>query len=58
LSYESGGYGKIGENETNDDQVDVWCLLNVRVKQLVLNSTVDLALNALQIVRGMIYSSN
>jgi len=27
LAYEIGGYGKIGENGTNDGQVDVWCLL-------------------------------
>jgi len=27
LGYESGGYGKIGENGTNDVQVDVWCSL-------------------------------
>jgi len=27
MGYESGGYGKIGENRMNDGQVDVWCSL-------------------------------
>jgi len=48
MAYESGGYGKIGENKTKDGQVNVWCCRTT----IVLNSTVVLALNALHTLNG------